>query len=75
MFGAWKNPNPAKTGIEKLIGGGKEAPYMENMDKDPVQFHERSEKKAVWKPVSGPIQMRVTSVMDNQRNINKERIV
>jgi hypothetical protein len=65
MFGPWRNPNKPKCGIEKLIGGCKEAPYIENMDQDKVKFHDRSEKQPVWKPVTGTIQMRVTSVMDN----------
>lgn len=44
LFGSWKNPNIPKKGIHKLIGGQREAAYIENMDQDPVRFRNRSEK-------------------------------
>lgn len=74
-FGPWKNPNKPKFGHEKLMGGYLDHPYVENMDKDKVRYHDRSEKKPVWNPVTPGLQLKVVTVMDNKRNINKERLV
>ena len=73
-YGAWKNPNIPKKGIHKLIGGQKESPYMENKDQDPVRYRDRSVKAPVWQPVTPGLQLSVASVMNNKRNINKERL-
>jgi hypothetical protein len=35
------------------------------MEKDKVQFHERSEKKPVWNPVTPGKQLSVVTVMNN----------
>lgn len=65
LFGSWKNPNIPKKGINKLIGGQREPPYMENMDKDPVRYRNRSEKRPVWQPVTPGLQLSVATVMNN----------
>lgn len=64
-YGPWKNPNIPKRGHEKLISGYADFPYAEQMEKDQVRFHERSEKKPVWNPVTPGKQLSVVSVLNN----------
>ena len=74
-YGTWRNPNLPKKGIYKLLGGKKDEPYIEQMDQDPVRFHPRTEKGPIWRSVTPGLQLSVVSIMNNDRNIKRERLI
>jgi len=75
LFGSWKQGDPLKTGYNKCIGnrnGTTEEAYLEEGEHDPIVF-QKNVTRPIWKTTTNHLSMANTTVLNNTRNINKER--
>lgn len=77
LFGPFKHGDPAHVGHNKTIGGhgrSSEDQYMEEVEEDQVKY-QKNVKKPIWKDPTNSLTMMNDTVVNNMRNINKERAV
>lgn len=77
LFGPFKHGDPAHVGHNKAIGGhgrSSEDQYMEEVEEDTVKY-QKNVQKPIWKDPTNALTMMNATVINNMRNVNKERSV
>lgn len=69
-YGPFKIADLPHTGYNKTIG--RNFPYMEEIEQDPIQF-KKDVKGPIWRDPTHGVSTPIKTVHDNFRNVNREK--